>query len=194
MKKIILFLMLGVVTPLLSCGLKKVSSPPENNATMSDQNGSVYDFTMTSIDGQEIPLSEYKGKKILIVNTASECGYTPQYEGLQELHEAHGDKVAILGFPANNFGGQEPGSDAEIQNFCKVNYGVTFQMFSKISVKGDDMHPLYVWLSDKSKNGWNEDAPGWNFCKYLIDEDGNLVKFYGSGIEPMSSEIVNEII
>lgn len=177
-----------------SCGLKKVSSPPVNEGEMSEQVGSVYDFKMTSIDGQEIDLSKYKGKKILIVNTASECGYTPQYEGLQALHQAHGDKIAILGFPANNFGGQEPGSDLEIKKFCKANYGVTFQMFSKISVKGDDMDPLYQWLSDKSKNGWNEDAPGWNFCKYLVDEKGQLVRFYGSSIEPMSEEIVNAII
>ena len=194
MKKRNLFLVFGLSAIVIACGLKKVSAPPENNEEMSTQNGSVYDFTMTAIDGQEIELSKYKGKKILIVNTASECGYTPQYEGLQKLHETHGEEVAILGFPANNFGGQEPGSDEEIQKFCKVNYGVTFQMFSKISVKGEDMHPLYQWLSDKSKNGWNEDAPGWNFCKYLIDEDGKLVKFYGSGIEPMSEEIVNAII
>lgn len=194
MKKLSGLLILSMVFMAFACGLKKVSARPENNDDMTSQQGSVYDFTMTSIDGQDISLEKYKGKKILIVNTASECGYTPQYEGLQNLHEAHGDKVAILGFPANNFGGQEPGSDLEIQKFCKANYGVTFQMFSKISVKGDDMHPLYQWLSDKSKNGWNEDAPGWNFCKYLIDEDGKLVKYYGSGIKPMSDDIVKEII
>ena len=194
MKKSIPFLIFGLAAIVVSCGLKKVSAAPENNENMNAQNGSVYDFTMTSIDGQDINLAAYKGKKILIVNTASECGYTPQYEGLQKLHETYGEKVAILGFPANNFGGQEPGSDLEIQKFCKANYGVTFQMFSKISVKGDDMHPLYQWLSDKSKNGWNEDAPGWNFCKYLIDEQGKLVKFYGSGIEPMSDDIVKAII
>ena len=153
MKRSSLFLTFGLAAVVISCGLKKVSAPPANNENMSAQTGSVYDFTMTSIDGQDINLADYKGKKILIVNTASECGYTPQYEGLQMLHEMHGSKVAILGFPANNFGGQEPGSDLEIQKFCKANYGVTFQMFSKISVKGDDMHPLYQWLSDKSKNG-----------------------------------------
>lgn len=184
----------AIVLAMVGCGTKKVSSPPENNETMSEQKGSVYDFKMTAIDGSEIDLSTYKGKNILIVNTASECGFTPQYEGLQKLHEAHGNDVAILGFPANNFGGQEPGSDADIQKFCKVNYGVTFQMFSKISVKGDDMHPLYQWLSDASQNGWNSDAPSWNFCKYLIDEEGKLVKFYGSAIDPMSDEIVNELI
>ena len=193
MKLVNAILNLSIAALVLSCGLKKVSAPPENTSSMSNQEGTIYEFTMTSIDGQEIDLAKYKGKKILVVNTASECGYTPQYEGLQKLHETYGDKVTILGFPANNFGGQEPGTDAEIQKFCKVNYGVTFQMFSKISVKGDDMHPLYQWLSDKSKNGWNDDAPGWNFCKYLIDEEGKLVKFYGSGIEPLSDEIVNEI-
>lgn len=193
MKTLRLVFNLSIVALMVSCGLKKVSAPPENTKAMTEQKGTIYDFTMTAIDGEKINLGQYKGNKILIVNTASECGYTPQYEGLQQLHEKYGDKITILGFPANNFGGQEPGSNAEIQKFCKVNYGVTFQMFSKISVKGEDMHPLYQWLSDKSKNGWNEDAPGWNFCKYLIDENGKLVKFYGSGIEPMSDEIVNEI-
>ena len=193
MRKITIYLILTLLITQISCGLKKVSSPPTERA-MTEQEGSIYDFKMTTIDGQEKSLADFKGKKLLIVNTASECGFTPQYEGLQQLHEKYGEQVVILGFPANNFGGQEPGTDTEIKSFCKLNYGVTFQMFSKISVKGDDMHPLYQWLSDKSKNGWNEDAPSWNFCKYLVNEDGQLVKFYGSKIEPMSDEIVKEII
>ena len=145
---------------------------------------------MASITGDEIDFNKYKGKKLLIVNTASECGFTPQYEDLQKLQELHGDKILILGFPANNFGGQEPGSDIEIAAFCKENYEVSFQMFSKISVKGDDMAPLYQWLTDKSKNGWNEEAPNWNFCKYYINEKGELMKFYASAIKPMSEELL----
>lgn len=175
-----------------SCGFKKVSARSQN--TMQEPVGSIYDFTMISIDGDTIDLSQYQGKKLLIVNTASECGFTPQYEGLEKLHEQYGDKVTILGFPANNFGGQEPGSNEEIKTFCKANYGVSFQMFSKISVKGDDMHPMYQWLSDKSKNGWNDQAPTWNFNKYLINEKGELIKYYASAIEPMSEELLGDIL
>ncbi|MCS6796305.1 MAG: glutathione peroxidase, partial [Raineya sp.] len=154
---------------------------------------SFYDFKMEAIDGKMIDFSIYKGKKVLLVNVASQCGYTPQYEQLQALHEKYGNKVAVLGFPANNFGGQEPGTNEEIAQFCKKNYGVTFQMFKKISVKGSDMHPLYKWLSDKNQNGWNDQAPTWNFCKYLVNEKGELVKFFGSGVNPMGEEILKAI-
>ncbi len=147
--------------------------------------GSVYDFKMTSIDGSEIDFGTYKGKNLLIVNVASKCGYTPQYEDLQELHEKYGDKVTILGFPANNFGGQEPGTNLQIAEFCKANYGVAFQMFEKISVKGSDQHPLYKFLKDKSGK-----EPSWNFCKYLVKADGS-VKFYASGVNPI--EIVEDL-
>jgi len=154
---------------------------------------SIYDFKLPLLSGDSISLATFKGKKLLIVNTASECGFTPQYEGLEKLYKQYGDKVTVIGFPANNFGGQEPGTDAEIGAFCKQNYGVTFPMFSKISVKGDDMAPIYQWLTQKEKNGWNEDAPNWNFCKYLLDENGNLLSFYGSAIEPMSDDILKTI-
>ncbi|MCU0437210.1 MAG: glutathione peroxidase [Raineya sp.] len=154
---------------------------------------SFYDFKMEAIDGKTIDFSQYKGKKVLLVNVASKCGYTPQYEQLQALHEKYGNKVTILGFPANNFGSQEPGTNEEIATFCKKNYGVTFQMFQKISVKGSDMHPLYKWLSDKSQNGWNDQAPSWNFCKYLVNEKGELVKFYGSGVDPIGDEMLKAI-
>lgn len=178
---------------LSSCfGFKKVAEKPVGIVTM--HTGSIYDFKMTVLDGdKEISLSDYKGKKMLIVNTASECGYTPQYKELQQLHEKYGDKITILGFPANNFGGQEPGSNKDIKTFCEINYGVTFQMFEKISVKGSDMHPLYQWLSGKDKNGWNDEAPNWNFCKYIISEDGELLKFYSSSVKPMGSEILSDI-
>lgn len=152
-----------------------------------------YDFKMKDLDGKEIDFSKYKGKKILLVNVASKCGYTPQYAALQELNEKHGDKVQILGFPANNFGGQEPGSNEEIKSFCSENYGVTFPVFEKISVKGFDKHPLYRWLSDEKLNGWNNQEPTWNFCKYLIDEKGELIKFYPSNVVPMDEEILAAI-
>jgi glutathione peroxidase len=147
--------------------------------------GSVYDFKLQSIDGKEIDFSAYKGKNLLIVNVASKCGYTPQYEDLQELHEKYGDKITILGFPANNFGGQEPGTNLQIADFCKANYGVTFQMFEKISVKGGDQHPLYKFLEEKTGK-----QPSWNFCKYLVKADGT-VKFYASGVNPI--EIVADL-
>lgn len=155
--------------------------------------GTVYDYTVKTIDGKDVKLSQYKGKKLLIVNTASECGYTPQYKELEELYQKHGDKVTVLGFPANNFGGQEPGTNAQISLFCEKNYGVTFPLFSKVSVKGDDMDPLYKFLSDKSKNGRVGDAPTWNFCKYLIDETGHVVAFYPSKVNPLSAELVAAI-
>lgn len=148
---------------------------------------SLYDFKIASLDGKTIDFSQYKGKTLLIVNTASECGYTPQYADLQKLHEAYGSKVVILGFPANNFGGQEPGTNTEIASFCKKNYGVTFQMFEKISVKGADQHPLYAWLKEKTGQ-----EPSWNFCKYLVKPDGT-VKFFKSSINPTDSQITAEL-
>ena len=156
--------------------------------------GTVYDFTVKTIDGKDVSLSQYKGKKLLIVNTASECGFTPQYKDLEALAKAHGDKVTVLGFPANNFGGQEPGSNAEIATFCTKNYGVTFPMFGKVSVKGDDAAPLYKFLADKSKNGAVDDKPSWNFCKYLVDEQGHVLKYYNSRVNPMSPELLADIM
>lgn len=188
--KFVLLVLLFSVT--ISCGFKKVIARPDDG--VQEPTSSIYDFKMKSINGEEIDFKQFKGKKLLIVNTASECGFTPQYEGLQRLHSTYGDKVTIIGFPANNFGEQEPGSNENIANFCKENYGVTFQMFSKISVKGDDMAPLYKWLTNKDLNGWNTEAPNWNFCKYLINEKGELVKFHASAIEPMSKELLNDIL
>jgi glutathione peroxidase len=151
---------------------------------------SFYDFKMKDINGKEVDFSTFKGKKIMIVNVASKCGYTNQYAALQELYAAHGDDIVVLGFPANNFGGQEPGSNDEIKEFCSTEYGVTFPMFEKISVKGFDKHPLYRWLSDPQLNGWNDKEPGWNFCKYLIDEKGELIKFLPSSVAPLDEEIL----
>lgn len=149
---------------------------------------SFYDFSLPAIDGETIDFSKYKGKKVLVVNTASECGYTPQYEDLQALHEQYGDKIVVLGFPANNFGGQEPGSNEEIASFCKKNFGVDFQLFEKISVKGSDQHPLYQWLKAQSGK-----EPAWNFSKYLIDEQGKVIAFYPSDVNPMDEEITAKL-
>lgn len=149
---------------------------------------SFHEFEMTGIDGTAVDFSQYKGKKVLIVNTASECGYTPQYEDLQGLHEQYGDKVAVIGFPANNFGGQEPGSNLAIQQFCKANYGVTFQMMEKISVLGKDRDALYTWLEEQTGK-----APNWNFCKYLIDGEGNVLGFYPSSVNPLDEAITGQL-
>jgi len=147
----------------------------------------IYDFKINSLEGAVIDFSQYKGKNLLIVNVASKCGFTPQYADLQKLNEQFGDKITILGFPANNFGGQEPGTSLQIAEFCEKNYGVTFQMFEKISVKGSDQHPLYQLLKEKTGQ-----EPSWNFCKYLVKADGT-VKFFASNVNPLDKQIVDEI-
>jgi glutathione peroxidase len=149
---------------------------------------SLYDFTVKSIDGKPVALSAYKGKKIVILNTASKCGYTPQYADWEKFYKAHGDKIVVLGFPANNFMGQEPGSNEEVASFCQKNYGVTFPMFEKVDVVGSGQSPLYKWLTTKSMNGWNDKAPSWNFCKYVVDEQGKLTNFFASGVKPDDAE------
>ena len=189
---ILSFLFLGAcTTPSTSSGTTATSD--KNIMQQATAAKSIYEIPLTTIDGKQTSLDKYKGKKLLIVNVASECGYTPQYADLEKLHKLHGDKVVVLGFPANNFGGQEPGSNEEIAQFCQKNFGVSFPLFAKASVKGDDQQPLYKWLSDKSANGTNDQAPSWNFCKYLIDEKGNLVKFYPSKVSPLSEELLRDI-
>ena len=150
---------------------------------------SLYDLKINSLEGKEIDFDQYRGKRLLIVNTASKCGKTPQYAGLEKIHEQYGDKVTVLGFPANNFLWQEPGSSEEIAAFCERNYGVKFQMFEKVSVKGGDQHPLYQWL--QSKTG---EKPDWNFAKYLVSEDGETVSFFKSSVEPLDSRLVEKIL
>ena len=157
-------------------------------AGMSGPAGTVYDFKVDGLTGGKIDLSQYKGKKFLIVNTASKCGYTPQYKELEELYEKYKDKVVVIGFPANNFLWQEPGTNSEIAEFCTKNYSVTFPMAAKISVKGKDMHPLFKWLIEQP----NPDFTGgikWNFEKFLLDENGKLIHRYRSAVNPMSEEI-----
>lgn len=153
----------------------------------------IYDTELTTIDGNEITLEQYAGDVLLIVNTASECGYTPQYKDLQALYEKYSDQgLVVLGFPANNFGGQEPGSDEEIIEFCEINYGVEFPLFSKVSVKGEDINPLFDYLTSAE----NEDFEGeinWNFEKFLVDRNGNLIRRFRSKVEPMSSELTGSV-
>ena len=139
------------------------------------QNSGFYDFKVKTLEGEDFDLSSLKGKKVMVVNVASKCGNTPQYKELEELYEKYQGELVIIGFPANNFGGQEPGSAAEIRAFCTKNYGVTFPLMEKISVKGKDMHPLYKWLTSKDMNGVMDSEVTWNFQKYLIDENGKLV-------------------
>lgn len=151
---------------------------------------SIHSFKVKSIEGKTIDFSSFKGKKILVVNTASKCGYTPQYDALQKVYNQYKDKLVIVGFPANNFGGQEPGSDSEIQDFCKANYGVSFPMASKVSVKGGDMAPIYKWLTSKAENGVLDAEVGWNFGKFLLDENGKLLQYFPSKVKPDSDEIL----
>ncbi len=156
------------------------------------QTKSLYDFKVKTLYGEEYDLAQLKGKKVLIVNTASKCGFTPQYADLQKLYEIYGGKdFTIIGFPANNFMNQEPGTNDEIASFCQVNYGVTFPMMEKISVKGKEIHPLYQWLTNKSENGVLDAKISWNFNKFLVNENGQVVKHYGSKTNPLSDEIVN---
>jgi glutathione peroxidase len=158
---------------------------------VSGQNNiSLYDFKVTDIQGNEFQLSQLKGKKVLIVNTASKCGFTPQYEDLEKLYNTYKDKnFVIIGFPANNFLKQEPGTNEEIQEFCQKNYGVTFPMMSKISVKGNDMHPLYKWLTTETNS-----EVSWNFQKYMIDEKGEIVGYVSPKTKPFDEKIVNWIM
>ncbi len=157
------------------------------------QQKNIHAFKVTSLDGGEIDFSAYKGKKILIVNTASECGLTPQYEGLEELYKKYARQLVIVGFPANNFGAQEPGSNDDIAAFCEKNYGVTFPMAAKISVKGEDQAPIYTWLTQKKNNNYQDSEVAWNFQKYLLDEEGNLIAVFGPKTLPTSEEITSKL-
>ena len=154
----------------------------------------VYDFTLNSIDGQPTPLAQFKGKVVLIVNVASRCGFTPQYAGLEALYRKYKDRgFVVLGFPANNFLWQEPGTDVEIKSFCTTRYQVTFPMFAKISVKGRDKAPLYQFLTDKKANPSTGGGIGWNFTKFLAGRDGRVISRFAPGVTPESEELRNAI-
>lgn len=175
---------------LLACSF--TTTEPQQKTTMQNL-PSIHSFKVESLEGGTIDFASFKGKMILIVNTASQCGYTPQYAELQKLYETYKDKLVVIGFPANNFGGQEPGSNADIKSFCQKNYGVTFPMAAKVSVKGDDIAPLFKWLTNKSENGVMDASIRWNFNKFLLNEKGELVAYYPSSIKPMSTEITAKL-
>jgi glutathione peroxidase len=157
------------------------------------QSKSIYDYSFTSIDGKVVALSSFKGKKILFVNTASECGFTPQYKQLQEVYEKYKSNLVVIGFPANDFGKQEPGSNREIQSFCSKNFKVTFPMSQKVTVLGDNKDPIYKWLTSKELNGKENSEIKWNFQKYLVDEHGKLIKIYKSAIKPDDKAVIDEV-
>lgn len=174
---------------LLIIGVTTACRAQDDDAPASDMN--VHHFTMTTIDGEEKALNHYEGEVLLIVNVASKCGYTPQYKGMQELFTRYAERgFRVLAFPANNFGAQEPGSNEEIKEFCSTTYNVTFDMFAKISVKGDDMHPLYRWLTKES--GFNGDIK-WNFTKFLVDRDGNVVARFETKVNPLDDAVTGKI-
>ena len=174
--------------PLLMIFLPKTKLAAPSNNEMST---SIYDIPLKDIDGNKTSLAPFKGKKLLIVNVASECGYTHQYAQLQELHEGYHEKLVVLGFPSNNFGKQEPGTNKEIKIFCIEKYNVTFPMFEKNDVVGINTQPIFRWLSDKNFNGWNDQKPKWNFCKYLVSENGELLNFFSETVSPFD-EVITE--
>lgn len=180
---------MAVNIPLLGLIGKSVRNIPQGAKSKT----SFYDLSTRSLEGKEINFSEFKGKKVLLVNVASKCGFTHQYADLQELYDKYSEQLVIIGFPANNFMKQEPGSNDDIAQFCERNYGVTFLMSEKISVAGNDMHPVFQWLTDKELNGWNKVAPSWNFFKYLIDENGELQAVYSSRTSPLSEKLLTQL-
>ena len=188
MKKLFIIL-LSAGAFLQSCTNQKKEITKDKSTPMK----SLYDFKVESLDGKEINFADFKGKKILIVNTASQCGFTPQYADLEKVAEQYKDKLVVVGFPANNFGGQEPGSNAEIGAFCEKNYGVTFPMAAKVSVKGDDIAPIFKFLTDKDLNGVKNTSILWNFTKFLVDENGKLIDTYISTTKPSSESVTKHL-
>ncbi len=197
MKKIEIMILVLAVAAGLSCKSKedtKNTSEPSERTKPAVPAESIYGFELDDIDGNPVKLARYEGKVLLIVNVASECGYTPQYEGLQAIYDQYKDRgFAVLGFPANNFGGQEPGTNEQIKQFCATTYGVTFPMFSKISVKGDDKHLLYQHLTATEPGRQFGGEIKWNFNKFLIDRKGQVIAVYGSKTEPQGPQLISDI-
>lgn len=193
MRKLIL-LVITVIAVGCSPRKKQKETAMSTEKTPAAQEQTIYGFQVTDLYGEPFDFSNLKGKKIMVVNTASECGLTPQYEQLQQVFETYGgDDFTIVGFPANNFGAQEPGSNQEIAAFCKQNYGVSFPMMAKISVKGEDMHPVYRFLTQLSENGYADSEVQWNFQKYLIDEEGKVVRVVEPQVLPDDESIIEWI-
>jgi len=192
MKYLLFTALLAACTGSSTGELANSTSNQTNEISIPMEKTSFHDLSATTIDGQIFDFSTLKGKRVLLVNVASKCGYTSQYEGLQELHATYGsDEFVIIGFPSNDFGGQEPGSELEIKSFCSKNYGVTFQMMGKVSTDGDNGHPVYQWLSNAAQNGVDDVNVSWNFNKFLVDSEGNWVSHLGSRVRPMSKEVTN---
>ncbi len=173
-------------------GLFSMSKTPKID-TPQTPNESIYDIEINSLAGEPINLNDFKGKKILFINVASKCGFTPQYEDLQKLHEQYREDLVLIGVPCNQFGHQEPGSSDEIATFCEKNYGVTFLMTEKVDVKGDAQHPLYQWLTKAEKNGVEDSTVKWNFQKYMVDEEGRLLGVFSSRVKPFDEELISKI-
>ena len=185
---------LGVLLILLAVAATTLKAWSGNDSPKGEKQPMIYTFALKSIDGKEVNLSQYHGKTLLLVNVASQCGYTPQYEGLQKIYSRYKDRgLVVLGFPANNFGAQEPGTDQEIKTFCSTRYNVTFPMFSKISVKGPDQHPLYQYLTNAATNPKFAGEIKWNFNKFLIDKQGNIAARFDSKDTPESETVVGAI-
>jgi glutathione peroxidase len=183
---------LKAIYPLLVWGRGKKAKQFGNEHAKA--NAPFYSLKATANNGTEFDFAQLKGKKVLLVNTASNCGFTPQYDDLQKLHEQFQNKLVILGFPANDFKEQEKGTDDDIAQFCKINFGVTFPLMKKsIVVKGSEQNPVFKWLSDSTLNGWSNKQPSWNFSKYLINEAGELVHYFDPAISPLSKEVVSAI-
>ena len=171
----------------------QVSKRPEVPSTTKTTATNFYQFTANSLDGKPVSLEQFRGKKIIVLNVASKCGYTPQYADWEKYYTENKENVVVLGFPSNDFMGQEPGSAEEIAEFCQKNYGVSFPMFEKVDVKGSNIAPVYRWLTDPAQNGWNSQEPSWNFCKYLINEKGELTHFFASKVKPDSPEFLSAL-
>ncbi len=199
MKKVLLGAALGIAVSTMALLLVKASGA--NAGANEGANGvgkgtakSVYDFTLKDSKGKDVKLEEFRGRVVMLVNVASKCGYTPQYEGLQKIYERYKDRgFTILGFPANNFGAQEPGTNEEIQEFCRINYGVTFPIFAKISVKGDDQHPLYKYLTERETNPDFAGQIKWNFNKFLVGRDGRILARFDSADKPEDARVTQAI-
>lgn len=188
------YLYVSVVAIFVGVSALFLKQKNSSNLTLNKEVKSIYDITVKDIDGEDFDLAQLKGKKVLIVNTASRCGLTPQYEGLQKLYETYKDQnFVIIGFPSNDFLWEEPGNEEQIQSFCQKNYGVTFPLMSKIKVKGKKMHPLYIYLTQKQYNGHSDNTVKWNFQKYLINESGQLEQVISPSTKPMSSSIIEWI-
>jgi glutathione peroxidase len=179
-------LLLGscAVMSILSMQTNKVIARPMETTSNDTSLSRIYQFKINTLVGESVTLEQYKGKKVVLLNVASKCGFTPQYADWEKFYGAHQGSVVVLGFPCNDFGKQEPGNAGEIADFCQKNYGVTFPMFEKVVVKGEHKSPIYQWLTDPAQNGWNSQEPSWNFCKYVVDEHGKLTHFFGSNVKP----------